>query len=728
MRLTRGEASANVSANVSAPGSAPVSASGPLRVLLAASVLLPTLLFVFSSWLNYRSAVQDAVRDLERTSEVAREHATKVFDGQAQVAERVNDLIRGLDADQIAGNEKRLHEALAGIVARLPQVQSVMVASAEGRPLVSAGTYPVPRNVDLTGRDYFRAVMSGHEGIFVSSLQVGDVNRQLFFGMAAPWYGPGGGRAGVIDTAVSPDFFRDFYQALVNEGVGADRREIVSLVRSDGQILARYPPLTGPPVQLRGDNPFFAALREQPDQGLFENASVVDPGSPDRLFYYRAVRGYPVYVVAGVARRQIRGVWEGTIARQLIFGVPATVALFAVTWTALRRTRREEEALRLARQEMRRRELAEQQLLHTQRLEAVGQMTGGVAHDFNNLLTIILGNAELIERRADDPARVRRLASHVVLAARRGAEVTQKLLAFSRRQLVQPEVVDLNARLLEFRELLDRAAGEPVEVSFDLAPNLARVRLDPGQFEAAILNLVGNARDAMPEGGRVAITTRNVILEAGERADLADGVYAAVTVSDTGTGMDPATAAKAFEPFFTTKEVGRGTGLGLSQVYGFVKQAGGDVRINTAPGAGTGVELLLPRTNLAADPPAADGLGSAGHGEVVLVVEDEKAVRDMAVEALEELGYATVTAPDAAGALDRLRGPERIDVLFSDVVMPGGLNGVKLATEARRLRPGLRVLLTSGYSPDAIDSGLRLLRKPYEREDLARNLKEILHE
>jgi signal transduction histidine kinase len=380
---------------------------------------------------------------------------------------------------------------------------------------------------------------------------------------------------------------------------------------------------------------------------------------------------------------------------------------------------------------------AEERLNQAQKMEAIGQLTGGVAHDFNNLLTIIVGNLDMIVRKPDNPQRVARLATSAMTAARRGAEVTEKLLSFSRRQVVRPETVNPNRLLKDFQALLRRAVGETIEIRFDLDAGLDPVRLDPGQFESAVLNLAVNARDAMPGGGVLTVKTCNAHLDAHEivdRPDLRPGPYVLIAVSDTGQGMDAATRGRAFEPFFTTKDVGKGTGLGLSQVYGFVRQAGGHAQIKSEVGGGTSVELYLPRSaEKAVEAPSENALPlrRAVSGEVVLVVEDEPAVLEMAVESLTELGYRTLTATQAAEALERLAGSERIDILFSDVVMPGGMNGVQLSVEARHLRPGLRVLLTSGYTGTALEehavpADLPLLSKPYRRDELANKLRVVL--
>ncbi len=380
---------------------------------------------------------------------------------------------------------------------------------------------------------------------------------------------------------------------------------------------------------------------------------------------------------------------------------------------------------------------AEERLNQAHRMEAIGQLTGGVAHDFNNLLTIIVGNLDMIVRKPDNPQRVERMATSAMAAARRGAEVTEKLLSFSRRQVLRAETVNPNRLIKDFQSLLHRAVGETVEVRFDLDASLDPVRLDPGQFENAVLNLAVNARDAMPGGGVLTVKTCNAHLDAHEivdRPDLRPGSYVLIAVTDTGRGMDAATRGRAFEPFFTTKDVGKGTGLGLSQVYGFVRQAGGHAQIKSEVDGGTSVELYLPRSaekEVGVRPDHALPLRRAAAGEVVLVVEDEPAVLEMAVESLSELGYRTLTATRASEALARLGGPDRIDILFSDVVMPGGMNGVQLSVEARRLRPGLRVLLTSGYTGTALDehavpADMPLLSKPYQRDELANKLRVVM--
>jgi signal transduction histidine kinase len=387
--------------------------------------------------------------------------------------------------------------------------------------------------------------------------------------------------------------------------------------------------------------------------------------------------------------------------------------------------------------------VTEEALRQAQKMEAIGQLTGGVAHDFNNLLTVIVGGLDMIIRRPEQVERVKRLSEAAMTAARRGEQLTQQLLAFSRRQMLRPQTINPNRLLLDFEPLAARAAGGAVKLVMDLDPAVDPIRIDPAQFEAAVLNLIVNARDAMEgRAGEISIEVKSRNIRLGTAAVRDRGVppgdYVMVSVQDTGSGIPPDALARVFEPFFTTKEVGRGTGLGLSQVYGFTRSAKGFVNIHSKPESGTRVELYFPRSP---DPAAEDSGVAAGRmlplrrasdGETVLLVEDDEQVLEMAIESLEELRYRVIVARNAAEAITHLNGLERIDILFSDVIMPGGMNGSQLADEARRIRPGLKILLTSGYVAD-LDEGqvigqgdLPVLNKPYRRDELARSLRLVL--
>ncbi len=378
----------------------------------------------------------------------------------------------------------------------------------------------------------------------------------------------------------------------------------------------------------------------------------------------------------------------------------------------------------------------EDQLRQSQRLESVGQLTGGVAHDFNNLLTVILGNAELLAEGAID-SQQRLLAQLIVDAAARGADLTQRLLAFARRQPLHPASVDVNSLVRGLDPLQRRTLGEHVEIEFVLAENLWRALVDRAQLESSLLNLTINARDAMPTGGRLLIETTNVTLDrayAERHVDASAGDYVRISVADEGIGIPARDLPRVFEPFFTTKPTGKGTGLGLAMVYGFARQSGGHVDIDSQVGRGTTVRLYLPRAQDGAPAPPPQRLPQtvAGGRETLLLVEDDDLVRRYARDQLVGLGYQVLEASNGREALEVLGGGAPIDLLFTDVVMPGGVSGRQLADQAAKLRPGLKVLYTSGYAENAIahqgrlDPGVLLLEKPYLRTELARKIREAL--
>lgn len=365
------------------------------------------------------------------------------------------------------------------------------------------------------------------------------------------------------------------------------------------------------------------------------------------------------------------------------------------------------------------RQKAESALAHAQKMEAIGQLTGGVAHDFNNLLMVISSGLRLLETRADEKQRAS-IVTAMQQAVERGANVTRQLLAFSRRQRLSPQVALLQERLTNLRPLLERSLREDIALRFDFRGEDPAVKVDPGQFDLAVLNLAVNARDAMAKGGELIVRV--------EPVEQTGAAFAAVRVIDNGAGMSPEVQARAFDPFFSTKEVGKGTGLGLSQVYGFAMQSGGRCEIDSAPGAGTSVSLILPLTDEAparAAPETKDDRRGAG---AVLMVEDDEAVGAMVAAMLDDLGYDVVRASSAPEAIAKLGEAREVDIVFSDIIMPGGMSGIDLAREVRRRRPELPILLTTGYGGhgelDAHD--FPVLRKPYDRDELGAMLGRML--
>lgn len=456
---------------------------------------------------------------------------------------------------------------------------------------------------------------------------------------------------------------------------------------------------------------------------------------------------------ASVADRlRVRQARMGTMANRLQFAVSGAV-LLAVLLAAYAIFDARSRSRRLARahSDLRQthaalvsanatRERLEEQLRQSQKMEAMGQLTGGLAHDFNNMLAIIMGNLHLLKRRlGGENAQVQGYADQARDAGVRAATLTQRLLAFARKQPLTPEPIDCNRLLADMSELLRRSLGESVRVETVLAGGLWRTEADANQLENAILNLAVNARDAMRGVGRITVETANAHLDdryAAENLGVPPGQYVMIAVSDTGAGMSPEVAARAFDPFFTTKEVGQGTGLGLSQVHGFVKQSGGHVKIYSEPGNGTAVKIYLPRrrgdgTEAPARTADTGPVPEGNAGEIILVVEDDAGVRRMAVEALRDLRYTVIHADGAERALQLIEGNPGIALLFTDVVMPE-TSGKQLADAARQRKPDLRVLYTTGYTRNAIvhngvvDADVQLLGKPYTLEQLARKVRQVI--
>jgi signal transduction histidine kinase len=389
---------------------------------------------------------------------------------------------------------------------------------------------------------------------------------------------------------------------------------------------------------------------------------------------------------------------------------------------------------------------AEEALRQAQKMEAIGQLTGGIAHDFNNLLTVIIGGLDNLSRQLDagaagrDDARLRRAVDMATHSAERAATLTSRLLAFSRRQALDPKPLKADRLVHDIGELLQRSIGEHITLELVASPGLWPALADPNELEQALLNLAVNARDAMPGGGKLTIETQNVFLDEAYLSTVPEpvspGQYVMIAVSDTGHGMDDETLSRVFEPFFTTKETGKGTGLGLSQVYGFLRQSGGHVRVYSEVGQGTTAKLYLPRYHGEVAAPAValqrPDVSLLRGKEVVLVVEDDDGVRAYSTGVLRELGYTVIEAEDAASALAGLENYPRLDLLFTDVVLPGGVHGHKLAAEIRERRPGVGVLFTSGYTRNAIvhngrlDPGVQLITKPFTYQELALRVRRLL--
>ena len=694
-----------------------------LQWMLAASLALPIALFAFASAISYQSTNAAADREIERALDVAHEHALKVFETIDRSLSEINQMVRGIPDAEIKSREQALHDQLKQLVDSLPQMKSAWIFDAHGHALVNSLAFPVP-TMDFSDRDYFKAQLAGNIGTFIGDALTprSPYDGAKFFSVSRRRQSDDGSFNGVIQASVLPEYFENFYAR-----IGHDPGSFFALGLADGTVLARFPVLDYD-FRIDRNGPVGRMIVAEPKAGLVTMTSPAD-GVERRLGYQRLAE-YPVYVSAGLATSSIRARWLATMSQHLIFGVPATALLFLILLLALRRTRHlyAEASKRLE---------AEEALKHGQRLEALGQLTGGVAHDFNNLLTVIRASADLLRQpHLAEPRRVRYVEA-ISDAVTRAAKLTGQLLAFARRQNLKPEVFDVGQCVTGLTEMIGTLTGSRIEIVTDMPDQRCWIDADAGQFETALINMAVNARDAMDGEGRLDIAVKPVAelpespTTVSSTAAASPHGYVAVSVADTGIGIPREQFGKIFEPFFTTKEVGQGTGLGLSQVFGFAKQSGGEVLVESDVGKGSTFTLYLPRVegdNRPQPAPVEIAPPADGEGMSVLLVEDNLEVATFTTDALTDLGYATTRVFNAADALAALTSnADGFDVVFTDVVMPG-MNGIELAQEIRRRYLDLPVVLTSGYSQMLSQNGtygFELLQKPYSIEQLGSVLQKV---
>ena len=684
--------------------------------MLVASIVLPLMLFSFAGWQNYRHEQAVADDRIERSLDILHEHTLKVFQTVERSIAEVNEIVRGMPDEEIREEQPRLHERIKRIVDALPQLRAIFLIDREGRPLLSSQFVQVPSDLRSRERTFFNVHMASDVGTYVS--EVVEPRLQAF---GTPFFVLSRRRPsldesfnGVVAVAVLPQYFEEFY-ALIGRSPGS----FDALIRADGKFLARYPEQPQRMRTLAPGSGLETAIAQGWERATYTIRSQID--GTERRIGYRKLEGFPVYVIAGLETSAIRAEWATTMASHLIFGVPATLFILLIIAIALRRTRRLYD-------EAQRREAAEGALRQAQRLEAIGHLTGGVAHDFNNLLMIVSGSAERL-RRDLTSEKHRRIIDMIMNATSRGESLTRQLLAFSRRQMLTPAVIDLSKRLPELKDMLTRSLRDDITAEIAVPDESCAVKVDPSELELAILNLAVNARDAMPRGGTLSITVEPVVLEGKPAEEGLSGEFVAIRVSDTGGGIAPDILPHVFEPYFTTKEVGKGTGLGLSQVYGFAKQSGGTATIASTVGRGTVITLYLLRTQELPGASAARMQPEAAplRAGTALVVEDSPEVAEVAAAYFQQLGYMVKQARGASEALEVLGKDANIELVFSDILMPGGMNGVELGHAIRRRYPAVPVLLATGYSEsarDAVQQGFVVLQKPFDVAALDQALRE----
>jgi two-component system NtrC family sensor kinase len=695
-----------------------------LRLILVACATLPASLFAYASWVNYESAFKVADENIGRSLDIATGHVQTVFQSIAVTMNSVEQITRGRSSESMRLEESELNQRLKEMRAAIPDIESIWLFDAAGQPIASSLLIPVPSDLDVSASDFFTLQHNIHAGLFIGSVVAPQATARNIFPVSKRRIDETGNFSGVIEVSIQPSAFESFFA-----GIGSGTTASVALIRQDGSILARFPVPTNIGIKLDSTSGFLNMIASSPGGGRFTAISRVD--GIERRFAARKLEGLPVYVTASLAAADIRHGWLTTMASHLVFGLPATVLLIILVLLAVRRT----EAFY---EEAESRQALEANLRQSQKMDAIGQLTGGIAHDFNNLLTIIIGNLQMALKREHD-AKAQGMLSNAMAGAERAAALTRRLLSFSRRQPLDPRPVDANRLIAGLSDLLNRTLGEKVSIETVASAGLWQTEVDTAELESSVINLAINARDAMPDGGKLTIETGNAFLDEDYCApfeDLEAGQYVMISVTDTGCGMPGEILDKATEPFFTTKPAGEGTGLGLSQVYGFVKQSGGHLRIYSEPGQGTTVRLYLPRC-ISSGPELApantfqDQRLQEGSGETILVVEDDPNVRAYVVEALSGVGYRVVEAVDAEAALTLLASDTKVQLMLTDVVMPG-MNGRALADAVRLSHPGVKTLFMTGYSRNAIvhqgrlDPGVALIQKPFSQATLAARIRSML--
>lgn len=693
-----------------------------LHPILFACATLPASLFAYVSWANYQSSFDLADESIARSLDIAAGHAQAVFQSIDITLNSVEQITRGRSSETMRLEESDLNQRLKEMRAAIPDIESIWLFDAAGRPIVSSLLIPVPPDVDVSAREFFISQRDVGAQLFIGGVFAPQATSRNIFPVSKRRIDNTGNFSGVAEVSIQPSAFENFFA-----GIASGTRASLALILADGSVLSRYPAPTSVGIKLDSASGFATLIARSPQGGRYTAISGID--RIERRFSARKLTGFPVYVTASLATEDIRHGWLLFMASHLVFGVPATALLIVLVLIAMRRT----EAFYA---EVERREVLEANLRQSQKMDAVGQLTGGVAHDFNNLLTVIMGNLQMALKQEHDTKLQRRLLN-AMAGAERAAALTKRLLSFSRNQPLDPRPVDANRLIAGLSELLNRTLGEKVSIETVASAGLWQTEVDTPELESSIINLAINARDAMPDGGKVTIETGNAFLDehyCKAFEDLKPGQYVMISVTDTGSGMPKEIVEKATEPFFTTKPAGQGTGLGLSQVYGFVKQSGGHLRIYSEPGEGTTVTIYLPRclANVAELTPSnVEQRPQEGSGETILVVEDDADVRDYVVEALSGVGYRVLQAVDAAAALVVLAANPQIQLMLTDVVMPG-MNGRALADAVGRSYPGVKTLFMTGYSRNAIvhqgrlDPGVSLIQKPFSQASLAFRVRIIL--
>lgn len=688
-----------------------------LRTLLVLCLLVPLLIYGTFAAYRYRQVHEEAEVRLDRALRIANEHALKVLETNESLLQHVNDLAEGIETAP-AARRAFLHRQLRALVEAKPQIQSIWVIDAQGRPLVTDLSDPPPTGVVLADREYFvwHQARAAPRAIHFSEVAPGRLTGVTLFNVSQSRVGADGRFAGVVTVSHGPGYFQRFHADLAADEPGL----AITMFREDGTVYSRWPALASAAPRMAPTSPVLSRVMAGHRSGVIRGVSSLD--RQDRLLMFRQVGRYPVYLGTGLELKAIRAGWAREMALLGGFGAVPVGGLLLTGLVAMRRARQSVDAARRLSEEIQARTQMEEALRQAQKMEAVGRLTGGVAHDFNNALMVIGANLHMLKRA--HPGVGQRQAEAIERAVQGATKLTRQLLAFSRRQALMPQVVRLQDQLPLLRDLVAPVLGSQVTVAIEVDPDTAPVKVDIAELELALLNLAVNAKDAMPQGGTFRVEACNA-----ERPNPLEGPAVRITASDSGTGIPPEVLSRVFEPFYTTKAIGQGTGLGLSQVYGFCERSGGTARIRSEVGVGTSVDMLFPAAEGAAPGgPAADAAQDEALGLRVLLVEDNPEVAAAIRPVLESLGCAVTHHVRADAALAWLeQHPADVDVVLTDVVMPGGMDGLDLAQAVRQRLPRLGLVVMTGYA-ERIDEvtrqGFSVLAKPWTAASLLRTLRE----
>lgn len=695
-----------------------------VRLTILVAIAAPLAFLAILAWSSYDSEMRKAREQAEAAAQLASEHISRLVQANAIVTRQVLARLEQIPPDEVPAQQPLLHRELANLAEGLPHINSIWILGADGYALASSLVSQVP-SFNYADREYFLFHKANRGQNYVTRLLRTRSTQELFFDVSARWEDADGAFRGIINVSLRPEYVNEFYRNIAQ----ANPALSVALLRTDGFTIARWPDPPEVGDQVAADHPLMQALGRRDRNGwLPRQTRAAD------LIHLNNLAQWPLAVAVTVDRERVLREWRRELVPLTVATVVAALLLLAALAFALRRTQRELAALDRLALESAQLSKAEEQLRQAQKLEALGLLTGRVAHDFNNLLAVLQNNLHLLARTQPQLAGSAPLAG-MQRAVKSGEQLTRKLLTFARRQALRPEVLDLAQALPHAADMVrmsvDSDDDARVVVKVDVAPGTPPVEVDRSEFELAMLNLAVNARGA---------GARRIDIRAEPAIDTlmptAPGAPSAprrvqITFTDDGAGMDEATRARAFEPFFTTRPAGEGTGLGLSQVYGMCAQAGGSVSLESGVGRGTTVRMRLPAAAGEAPEGASASAAAPELHARVLVVDDDVEVARATVSVLESLGARATLADSAAAALAKLERATDFDVVLSDIVMPGNMNGIELARALQTLHPALPVLLMTGHTPDLEEArrvAAGVLPKPFTPTALATALRSVIEE